>query len=185
MNQRKLPSVCKHKHAQFEVRTSNAPFESAPKPTVPFGSTSKPTYFKQPLELLELKNCLGSDHRTQWRLDVNITQLKCFVDSGTQQQVSITTFKMRGTVIDTVCAFWPINSGENTGNNSQLNLPWETKCHINTVSFPDPSPVFPWKSTDLGISILWVRLGVSMAQNSKKSEHARLTTYHTVVSSYT
>ena len=46
---------------------------------VPFGSTSKPTNFQQPLELLKLK-------KTVWALNIELSdQLKCFVDSGTHE----------------------------------------------------------------------------------------------------
>ena len=114
---------------------SNVPFESVPKPTMcPLAPPQNQHIFNSHLNYLNLKTVWVqttelSEHRKmlywQW-----YTCNKCLV-------LTITTFKMRGVVIDIICALWPINSGENTAANqlahASANLPdtrtiWYARC---------------------------------------------------------
>ena len=86
-------------------------------PNVPFGSAQKPTMcplvppqnqhiFNSHLNYLNLK--------TVWALNIELSELKtlCWQWYTCKLVLTITTFKMKGVV--TICALWPVNSGENT-----------------------------------------------------------------------
>ena len=96
--------------------SSNVPFGSATKETMcPLAPPQNQPIFNSHLNYLNLK--------TVWALSIELsehwTQLKCFVDSGTHATnvfgSTITTFKMRVMVMRYICALWPVNFGENTG----------------------------------------------------------------------
>ena len=115
----------------------NVPFGSAPKPIMcPLAPPQNQHIFNSHLNYLNLK--------TVWALNIELsehwTELKCFVDSGTHatnvwywQSLHSRWWAWSW---DTICALWPVNSGENTALlGSKVCCPLEDKVTKSFHSF--------------------------------------------------